>query len=144
MGISAFGQRQILHVCIEVAVASGTAVLGINNHKVTGMSGKRIAQVVESSFDRTQTIRTMLAQRTGSSLIIAAAPYKFRSWQVLNTCDPLRFVGCIFAWSKHLDNLQHSPYFHVGISALGHQIRQKNSVLLLQTRKMYRTRMALT
>jgi hypothetical protein len=133
MGITAFGQRQIIHVGIEVAVASGTAVLGIYNDQVTGVPRKGIAQVVQRPFDRPQTIRTLLAQRTGASLIVAAAPYKFRFWQVLNTGNPLCFIGCIFAWSKHLDNLQHSWHFLVGISALGHQIRQKNSVLLLQS-----------
>jgi len=107
----AFGQRQIVHVCIEIAVASGTSVLRIRNDQVTGTPGKGIAQVVQGPFDCTQTIRTLLAQRTWPSLIVAAPPHKFRSWQVLNTCNPLCFICCIFAWSKHLDNLQHRVTF---------------------------------
>jgi hypothetical protein len=131
----AFGQRQVIHLGIEVAVASGTAVLGIYNDQVTGMSRKAIAQVVEGPFDRTQAVRTLSAQRTGASLVVAAAPYQSRFWQVLNTGNPLCFIGGIFARSKHLDNLQHRSHLHVGISALGHQIRQKYSVLLLQSQK---------
>ena len=113
----AFGQRQIVHVCIEIAVASGTSVLRIRNDQVTGTPGKGIAQVVQGPFDRTQTIRTLLAQRTWPSLIVAAAPHKSCSGQILNTCNPLCFICHIFAWSKHLDTLQHRvpfPRWNIG------------------------------
>jgi len=85
MGIMAFGQRQILHIGIEIAVALGTAVLGIAEDDVAWSAGKRVSQVMQSASDGPKPVGPVLAQRTCSPLIVAAASDNFRLGQILNT-----------------------------------------------------------
>ncbi len=78
MRIMAFGQRQIVHVRVEVMVALVTAVLGIHENNIAWSAGKRISQVMQGACDGAKPIRTVLAQRTWPSFIVATAPNKFR------------------------------------------------------------------
>ena len=103
----AFGQRQIVHVCVEVMVAVGTAVLRVRENNITWSASQRVSQIVQSAGNRSKPVGTVLAQRTGPPFIVAAASDKLWLRQILNTCDSLCFICYIFAWSKHLDNLQH-------------------------------------
>jgi len=76
----AFGQCQIVHICIEVMVAFGTAVLGIHENNIAWAAGKQISQVMQGACDGAKPIRTVLAQRTWPPFIVAAAPNDFGFW----------------------------------------------------------------
>ena len=117
MRIMAFGHGQIVHVRVEVMVALGTAVLGVFENDVARSSGKWVSQIVQSPANGSKSVGTALAQRTGPPFIVAAALHKPWSRQILNTCDSLCFICYIFAWPKHLDNLQHRfkfLYWNIG------------------------------
>jgi len=103
----AFRQRQIVHICVEVMVALRTAVLRIRENDIAWSASQRVSQIVQSARNRSKPVGTALAQRTGPPFVVAAASDKFGLRQILNTCDSLCIICYIFAWSKHLDNLQH-------------------------------------
>jgi hypothetical protein len=103
----AFGQRQIVHVRVKIMIALGTAVLGVFENDVAWSAGQGVSQIVQSAANRSKPVCTVLAYGTWPPFVVAAAPYKFWSRQILNTCNSLCIICYIFSWSKHLDNLQH-------------------------------------
>ena len=117
----AFGQGQIVHVGVEVMVALRAVVCRIRENDIAWSAGKGVSQIMQGAGNGSKPVCTMFAQRTRPSFIVAAAPYKFWSRQILNTYNPLRFICYIFARSKHLDNLQHRfifPCWNIGTKSL--------------------------
>jgi hypothetical protein len=105
VSVVALGQGEIIHVGIEIAVAVGTAMLGISNHNITGPAAEGVSQVVQNPCDRTQPIGTVFASRTSAASIVPATPDNFGLGQILNTRDSLGYIGDIFSRSSHDDSL---------------------------------------
>ena len=111
MGIMAPGQSQIVHVGVEVMVALRATVCRIRENDIAWPAGKGVSHIMQGAHNSSKPVRTMFAQWTGTPFVVAAAPYKFWFWQILNTCNALCFICYIFTWPKHLDNLQHRLTF---------------------------------
>jgi len=107
VSVVTLGQGEVIHVGIEIAVAVGTAMLGISNHNITGPAAEGVSQVVQNSCDRTQPIGTVFASRTSATSIVPATPDNLGLGQILNTRDSFSYISNILSRSSHDDSLLH-------------------------------------
>jgi hypothetical protein len=107
VSVVALGQGEVIHVGIEIAVAVGTAMLGISNHNITGPAAERVSQVVQNSCDRTQPIGAAFTSRTSAASIVPATPDNLGLGQILNTGDSFSYISNILSRSSHDDSLLH-------------------------------------
>jgi hypothetical protein len=91
--VVALGQRQIVHVRVEVGVAFEAAMLGVRKMNVAGPPTGRVAQIVQRPLDTPEPIGPVAAARTGPLPVVATLPDDLRLGQVFNGRDTFAGIG---------------------------------------------------
>ena len=110
MGVMAFGQSQVEHVSVEIGVALWATMLGVGKVKITWSLGKGIAQVVQGTADRTESIGLVAAIWARPAFVISAAFDDLWFGQILDTADSLGQIGLIGSWLWHVDMLRKGAF----------------------------------
>jgi len=129
--IVALGQGQIIHVGIEVGAASGTMMLGVGDLDIPRPPADRVAQVVQATNDRANTIGACAAGGAAPASVVATPLADLGLRQILNTGNPFGCIAHVPSWPGHADILHES--FSLESSAIPPWHRQEYSVLMLQS-----------
>jgi len=103
-----FRRSQILHLGVEVAVASETMVLGIGELNVPRLAGNQVTEIVEPTDHRAKTIGTPAAIRTRSMPIVPTPLADLGLGQVFYTNDALGLIRNVPSWPGHGNILHES------------------------------------
>ena len=108
VGVVALGQGQIIHVSVEVGVASQTAVLRVADVDVARSPRDRIAQIMQLAHHRAETIGAPAAVRTEPTPVVATPLDDLGLRQILSTRDPFRHIADVPSRPSHGDILHES------------------------------------
>jgi hypothetical protein len=92
------GQGPIRKVATEVAIAVGAMMFGINEHKIDGPSGARVAEIVQGARCGGIAAGGSGAAWAAAGWEVTASRFHLRRGQLLEGGESFGGIGEIFAW----------------------------------------------
>jgi len=126
-----FRQSEVVHIRVEIGVAFGATMLRVVDEDIAGSSCERVAEVVEDSGNRSESVSVFSALGARPAPVVSAPSDDLRLGKILNTSDSLGFIGYVFSGFRHVDVLRQRVL--PDTSAYSVRFFQKNSVMMLQS-----------
>ena len=114
VSVVALRQGKIVHVSVEVLVASATVVLGVGDVNIPRPIDRRIAEIMEGPRDGSDAIRAVLAVRAAAVFVVAAALDDSGFRQIFNAGYSLGDIRDVLTRASH-DEVLHD---HIQIGSV--------------------------
>jgi hypothetical protein len=117
----ALGQRQIVHVGVEILPAARTMMLGIGQFDHPRPTRDGIAQIVEPPKNGAKAADASGTFWTVAARIIAGASADLCFGKVFDASDSFGCVSNVFAWTAHHDILHESYSRKISVKRTAYQ-----------------------